>query len=129
MITKHKVRNFKLKFSRMTTCFATIVALSCQLESITDEDVIRLVGLTPRQRLQRIPDCIPGAKDKIEEILEQYSWFLQMTSLSTDKLDEHFADKEKIRKAFEMANDYGDKMFQLLQLADEKYNIFRYLVI
>lgn len=129
VIAKHKVRNFKLKFSRMTTCFATITALSCQLESITDEDVIRLVGLTPRQRLERIPDCIPGTKDKIAEILTQYSWFLQMTSLPTDTLDEYFTDKKKIREAFERANDYGDQMFQLLQLADEKYNIFRYLVI
>ena len=129
LIIKHKVRNFKLKFSRMTTCFASIAALSSQSDSITHEKVIELVNLTPRQRLQKIPDCIPEAQEKVEELLELYSWFLKMSSLPPDKLNENFDDAGKKRKAFDKANQYGDKMFELLQLAGQKYDIFRYLVI
>ena len=124
-----KVKNFKLKFSRMTTCFATIASLACQIESITEENVIELVGLTPSERLLRIADFIPRAKSKIDEIVLQYEWFLMQTGLSEEELHSNFDNKEHRIKMFKKASIYGDKMFELLKIADEEYNFFRYLVI
>jgi predicted nucleotidyltransferase len=128
-VIKQKVKNFKLKYSRMTTCFATIALLSCQLKSIQENDVIDLVGLTPRERLQEVAKRIPSAKRKSKEILEGYTWFLRMTSLPTIELDKYFADERKRRMAFRRANSYGDKVFDLLKVVDHKYDTFRYLVI
>ena len=126
---KQKVKNFKLKISRMTTCFATIAALSCQLESITEKDVIEMVELTPRQRLQKISEFIPSSKSKIDELICEYEWFLEMTGLSTEKLHAHFENKEKRTIMFSRANKFGDMMYDLLNLVDGEYEIFRYLVI
>jgi predicted nucleotidyltransferase len=126
---KQRVRNFKLKFSRMTTCFATIASLSCQLGSVTEEEVNSLVQLTPRQRLQQVPNRLPESAKHVEELLESYTWFLEMTGLPTDELESHFSDEDKRRKVFEKANEYGDKMFRLLQAVDQNFQIFRYLVI
>ncbi len=126
---KQRVKNFKLKFSRMTTCFATIGYLSCQLESVTENDVNKLVQLTPRQRLQHIVTLYPKAEPKVAEILKGYSWFLGMTALPTNKLEQHFNDHAGRQDAFDRANAYGDKMFELLQLIDSEFHVFRYLVI
>ena len=126
---KQKVKNFKLKISRMTTCFATIAALSCQVESITEEDVIKLVELTPRQRLQKISDYLPSSTKAIDKILIEYKWFLEMTGLSTQNLHKHFDDKNQRAIMFERANNFGDLMYSLLKIVDKKYEIFRYLVI
>ena len=46
--TKQKVRNFKLKYSRLTTCFASIVALGSRSAPVTEDDVFNLTKLTPR---------------------------------------------------------------------------------
>ena len=126
---KQKVKNFKLKISRMTTCFATIASLSCQHKSITEEDVIEMVKLTPRQRLQKISDLVPSSKSNIEKIIYEYEWFLKMTGLSTKDLHKHFENKEKRTEMFERANKFGDMMYDLLTIVDGKYEIFRYLVI
>jgi hypothetical protein len=129
---KAKVKNFKLKFSRMTTCFASIAALGCHRVPVTEEQVMKLTKLTPQQRLQLVSEQSPEAKSSVEDVLNKYAWFLEMTGLPTDKLEEHFSDKQKRTEMFLKANDYGDSMFRLLLSLDqlqEQPRLLRYLVI
>ena len=126
---KQKVKNFKLKFSRMNTCFTMIAGLLCQKSIIDQELIYRLVKQTPMERLDIASSFIPEAGDLLDELREQYSWFLQLTGLPTIDLHERFNNDEFRHDAFEKANEYGDSMFQLLQLIDKKNNYLRYLVI
>lgn len=130
---KHRVRNFKLKFSRMTTCFATISALGSYNTPVSEEQVIGLVHLTPRERLQDILSRIPQAELEIQNILDRYAWFLEMTALSTEELHKFFYDDKKRMEMFQKANDYGNSMFQLIRKLDESTEgnngLMRYLVI
>lgn len=131
---KQKVRNFKLKFSRMTTCFATISALGSYNAPVSEEQVIKLAGLTPRERLQGIISRTPKLEKEVEDVLGRYSWFLEMTGLSTEDLHAHFSDKSKRFDMFQKANDYGNSMFKLLQkldkaTGDDNNGLLRYLVI
>ena len=116
--TKQKVRNFKLKYSRMTTCFASIAALGSYLAPVTEQQIIDVTRLTPLQRLQSIPERIPSAAGPVREILDRYDWFLTMTGLPTPELEGHFSDKQKRTEMFQRANEYGDSMFKLLQAID-----------
>lgn len=116
---RHKVRNFKLKFSRMTTCFASIAALGSHQAPVTRQLVVELTKMTPRERLDSIPTRIPRAKPAVEKVLGGYAWFLEMTGLTTGELEGHFADKSKRTEMFQRANDYGDSMFALLQAIDQ----------
>lgn len=130
--TKQKVRNFKLKYSRMTTCFASIAALGSHLAPVTEQQVLELTRLTPRQRLQSITSRLPNTTEAVNEVLDRYGWFLEMTGLPTAELEEHFSDKEKRAEMFQRANQYGDSMFRLLQAidgTDEKFRLLRNLVI
>jgi predicted nucleotidyltransferase len=117
--THQKVRNFKLKYSRMTTCFASIAALGSYLAPVTEEQVLEMTKLTPRQRLQSITSRIPEATAAVNDVLNQYAWFLEMTGLPTSDLEAHFSDKQQRTEMFRKANEYGDSMFRLLQTIDQ----------
>jgi len=130
--TRQKVRNFKLKYSRMTTCFASIAALGSHNAPVSQEQVLELTKLTPRERLQSIPVRVPDAEDAVREALERYGWFLEMTGLKTDEIEERFSDKQKRTEMFQQANAYGDAMFQLLHIidaTDPRRRLLRTLVI
>ncbi len=131
--TKQKVRNFKLKFSRMTTCFASIAALGSYANPVMKRQVIRLTRLTPRERLEDIVARLPRTKTTVTNILKQYAWFLGMTGLRKDELEEYFRKPRNRSMINQKANDYGDSMFELLcKVSDSNNNInklLRYLAI
>ena len=112
--TKQKVRNFKLKYSRMTMCFATAAALGSHCFSVTEEQVFALTKLTPREQLQSIVDRIPTIAPLVEDILGRYAEFLELTGLPTTSLEAKFSDKQRRTEMFAGANEYGDAMFRLI---------------
>lgn len=131
--TKQKVKNFKLKFSRMTTCFASIASICSYTIPIREEQIIEQIRLTPRERLERIPMRMPNSEDAVQDVLNQYAFFLDKTGLATDKLESHFSDKQKRTEMFQVANRYGDSMYNLLRVLDncqnDDFKFIRYLVI
>ena len=130
--TKQKVRNFKLKYSRLTTCFASIVALGSRSAPVTEEDVFQLTKLTPRQRLESVKDHLPCVATTVDGVLEKYGWFLEMTGLPTSELESHFVNKQQRIEMFGMAHEYGDAVFTLLQQIDQSDNnskLLRFLVV
>ncbi len=130
---KQKVRNFKLKYSRMTTCFASIAALGCCDSPITKDQVIEITSLTPRERLQYITKHVKETISPVQKIFDEYCWFLEKTGLPVEELEDHFRDSENLKKMFERANLYGDLMFDLIKVLDNhnnnNNNLMRYLVI
>jgi predicted nucleotidyltransferase len=132
--TKQKVKNFKLKYSRMTTCFATVGALASFTEPIKEEDVFDLIQLTPQQRLLSIADRVPRVESEVERVLESYAWFLEQTAQTEEQLLAGFAEKELRQERFDKANSYGDLMFALIRgiarVNDEAgERLLRFLVI
>lgn len=112
---EQKVKNFKLKYSRMTTCFATVGALASFQTAITQDDVFELIQLTPQQRLATIADRVPVVSGQVEQVLESYAWFLEQTAQSKEDLLAGFADKPLRQERFNKANQYGDLMFQMIR--------------
>jgi predicted nucleotidyltransferase len=130
--TRQKVRNFKLKYSRMTTCFASIGALGSYQAPVAEEQVVALAKMTPRQRLESISIRVPAARSAVADVLGRYNWFLEMTGLSVGELEDRFSDKQKRTEMFREANEYGDAMYRLLQALDaanKRMKLLRYLVI
>jgi predicted nucleotidyltransferase len=127
---RQKVRNFKLKYSRMTTCFASIAVLGSHAPGLSQEDVIRFTTLTPRERILAVLDRVPEAKDVVKDLEEKYGWFLEMTGLPTEQLERTFEDKKQVHQMFQRAVEYGDAMYRLLQVVDQqRAGLLRTLVI
>jgi predicted nucleotidyltransferase len=130
--TEQKVRNFKLKYSRMTTCFASVAALGSYKAPVTEDQVLQLTRLTPRERLESVKHRIPGTGGLVDDLLARYSGFLELTALPTHELQARITDKELGPKLFDGATEYGDVMFQLLQMIDNttpQLRLIRTLVI
>jgi predicted nucleotidyltransferase len=133
--TKQKVKNFKLKFSRMTTCFATISALGSYDSPVNEEQIVELAQKTPRERLQVVVENIPETENAVTKVLTAYAWFIEQTGQSTDDLNSGFEDKASRADRFDRANSYGDAMYELLtvigvsQDVDQQNRLLRYLVI
>jgi predicted nucleotidyltransferase len=128
---KPRVRNFKLKFSRATTCFATICAIGSSPTPVTRENIRELVSITPRERLARVAENIPEARDLVDRILQDYAWFLEQTALATEDLDQLFVNGDSKREMFKRADSYAAKLFDLLKMIDAETNgqLLRALVV
>lgn len=115
---QQKVRNYKLKYSRMTTCFATVAALGSMESPVQLEHAKAIVSRTPRQRLEYVVERQPELQDAVQELIDGYSGFLTMTELPTVELQSHFRDKARKTELFREAENYGSAMFRLLQQLD-----------
>jgi predicted nucleotidyltransferase len=126
---RQQIKNFKLKFSRLLTCFATIGLLSTYDESIEPEDVVALCSLAPVDRLSQIADRRPKAHAVVTDAIALYSGFLDLTSRSSDELGAFFDEDTNRTQAFDNAKLFGDRMFDVLANIHMDQSRIRYLVI
>ena len=116
---EQRIKNFKLKFSRMTTCFATLAALGTMTGPVSEEDVFELVLLTPLDRLRRAATNLPECAELVDSVLAEYSWFIELTGLPKVDLYKRFAEESGRREMFARADAFGSTMFKLLTKIDE----------
>lgn len=126
---KQKVKNFKLKYSRLLTCFASVAYLSSFPEPMRPEDVSEMVSLTPLQRLKHAQSRMPSAAEAIEAATDQYVWFLRKTELPSAQLYEWFLNKDNRSVAFSKARSFGDTIFDVLREVASKNNYMRSIVL
>lgn len=126
---KQKIRNFKLKFSRLSTCFSSIAYLTALDIPVSKSSVIEMVGMTPSARLRSVAKMVPETSGSINAALTAYHWFLERTGTSESDLFAFFADEQRRTDAFGKASSFGDHMFDVLRQVDGRANSFRFLVI
>lgn len=92
-----KIKNLKLKYSRMLTCYSAIIQLLSTHSNngtVSPADVANLVSLTPTERLEDIRSNPALSKaeernhfeDLINYILDDYSKFLQLMHTPKEEL-------------------------------------------
>lgn len=113
-----RVKNFKLKFSRATTCFATICAIGSMRGPVAQNDIVNLVSTTPQERLMAVANNIPSTAGLVDALLADYEWFLEQTALPTRDLQALFAEPASKQAMFGRADAYGKKLYELLVAID-----------
>jgi hypothetical protein len=126
--TKQKIRNFKLGFSRMATCFAT-VSLLASYNNVDESDVLRMAKMPPLERLLELGERQPRIKSTLVRAIELYGWFLEKTALPTEKLFAYFEQKSGRIEAFGKVDAFGEAMYELLHITATEQKTLRYLVI
>jgi predicted nucleotidyltransferase len=127
---KSHLKNFKLKFSRLLTCFSMVACL-CDAEGADHPDkAILLVKQAPIDRLDVLTQK-HGLEDLWNEMKGLYDWFLlETTSRPTEVAEAWIAQKEIRREVFQKAETFGDMMHDLLgQVAHKSGRSLRYLVV
>ena len=130
---ERRLKNYKLKHSRLLTCYSALLYLLAVYETskvVTPEDAKSMMKLTPTQRLEWLRDHarMQEARPSIEKLLDQYEKFLVATNASEAELISRFLDKERRREYAQSESDFGDSMFGALNKIGQGGRFHRLLV-
>jgi hypothetical protein len=126
---KSHLKNFKLKFSRLLTCFSMVACLCDKDLSDHPDKAILLVKQTPFERLERLVDRY-HMEELWRQMKELYAWFLTQTDRKPEEAESWIADREVRDRVFPEAKKFGDLMFQLLcNVAKQSHMDLRWLVV
>jgi predicted nucleotidyltransferase len=131
---KRRLKNYKLKHSRLLTCYSALLyllVLFLRNKTVSPEDISGMVALTPTERLEWLclqSEVVP-ARPKLEELLALYEEFLVRTDASEDELVERFMDEAKRKEYFESASRFGDLVFEVLEAFGGGNRFHRLLVV
>ncbi len=126
---KAHLKNVKLKFSRLMTCYSMIVPILSSPGTITPEEVAALVRRTPIGRLLDVAQEHPALADTVRSVLSHYSWFLEQTGKPEDEALAWIARKPNRNRAFNKARDFGRSMFKLVTETASDTEKLRYLIV
>lgn len=112
------LKNYKLKVSRLATCFSMVLHLASEEPPVEPERVLELCALTPRERFEGLRGVgNEGAADGcIETLLSTYDAFLDQVQRRRPEVLEDFHDEEVRRARLAEAGNFGEKIFELLTL-------------
>lgn len=135
---KRRAKNFKLKFSRLLTCFSAVLGLQAEFAkngTVTEERALEILARSPLDRVSDIRDLHGGSVGRnVDVLLEMYEWFLNQTDFSKDELYRKMSDPDYYRESLKRARQFGDEMFELISaLAPAKgapgWRFLRYLTV
>jgi hypothetical protein len=109
------LKNYKLKVSRLATCFSMVANLSAEPVPVTVETVLELCRMTPAERFERLRPQGQIANELIDQLFEIYDAFLDSTRRDKDDLLAEFTDSSHREQALGDAKRYGDLIYKLLQ--------------
>lgn len=125
---KSALKNYKLKASRLTTCFSMVVHLASEEPPVTLERVFELCKLTPTERFAALRGRTSAADEVLDVIADLYGRFLDFVQRPDEELLADFAGAELRRAKLDEANAYGTQIFRLLTELVEPERL-RHLVV
>ncbi len=131
---KRRLKNYKLKHSRLLSCYSALVyllAIFRAKKTVHVEDAFKMVSLTPTTRLEwlKAQDDLSTAHSKVDLLLDRYESFLSATNASEGELVNRFLDPGKSGELIRSAQQFGDLMFDLLDSVGRGNKFFRLLVV
>jgi len=129
-----KLKNYKLKHSRMLTCYSALLYLLAVYKSrgcVVPSDALAMTKLTPTERLEWLRDqpSLHEARATIVKLLNQYDRFLETTHFNERELIVQFMNKDTSRRYMEAAHEFGDSMFKALTIIGSESKFHRLLVV
>lgn len=130
---RRKIKNYKLKHSRLLTCYSALLyllAVFTRNKTVGPNDAVSMIALTPTERLEWLATepHFAEAHPSITELLRAYEEFLSRTDESEGRLVERFMDKAQSSEFFKSASQLGNLVFEVLDKVGEK-NLFRRLLV
>jgi hypothetical protein len=131
---KGKLKNYKLKHSRLLTCYSALLYLLAvygSQQTVAPADVVAMIDMTPTERLEWLlsrPDRARAHKT-VSKLLDQYEHFLKTTNAGEEELVRRFMDKETSQSYMQDAYHFGDLVFEALTAIGDGKGFHRLLVV
>jgi len=131
---KGKLKNYKLKHSRLLTCYSALLCLLAVYRlqnTVSPTDATAMIGMTPTERLEWLlgQAHLAHAHPKISKLLEQYERFLEATNAEEPELVRRFLDKKTSQEYTAEAYTFGDLVFEVLTAIGGESRFHRLLVV
>lgn len=126
---KQKIKNLKLKFSRMLTCYGSICYIVDLNGNVDSGDLTDMISLTPLERLMKACEGREECGQHLERAITHYEWFLTVTDVSEEELQAKFDSKDFRTSAFEHASQFGDEVFAITNTIATSNNYLRFLLV
>jgi predicted nucleotidyltransferase len=131
---KGKLKNYKLRHSRLLTCFSTILLLLAiygRAKTVRPNDMVEMTKLTPIERLEALSRqrSVASARTVIRKLIDQYDVFLEKTNEPEAMMVLKFADREKRKELAGDAAQFGDLMFEAISTVGNGSQLHRMLLV
>ena len=131
---ERKIKNYKLKHSRMLTCYSAVLYLLFiygKRKTVTPLEAKTMVGLTPTARVEFVASEMRGSDlaTKLGDFLGKYERFLDVTNTSKEQLIKDFSDKSEAQKLRDEQSEFGDLAYTILYSIGHDNSLYRRLVI
>ncbi|RWK62854.1 hypothetical protein [Mesorhizobium sp.] len=128
---KKKVKNYKLKHSRILTCYSAIIYLLAVYKlngTVTPSDAFSMCSMTPIERLESVKNNGDLQKSHyiISKLIDMYEKFLDTTNQDGPLLEKQIQDNEGY-----MREDYrfGQEMFNAIGTIGDGGKFHRLIVV
>lgn len=123
--SRNKIKNLRLKFSRMLTCYSGIVylmAIYARDSRVQPDDVRAMIAISPTERLQAISTLDFGFGEDfsiqllefVDSALTNYSGFLELTHQGSRKSVKLYSENETLW--WERSYDFGHSLSAIIDL-------------
>jgi hypothetical protein len=129
---KRKLKNYKLKHSRLLTCYSALLYLLAEFTTKGTVDktaALAMTRLTPMERVTELATSSNGAVDSKAKVVACYEKFLVETDASEDELFERFMDSQRSGDYSNDARLMGDAVHDLLRFVGADSRFYRLLVV
>jgi predicted nucleotidyltransferase len=131
---KRKLKNFKLKHSRLLTCYSALLyllAIFGSNKSVRPEDAINMSQLSPTARLEWLlsRNELSDAHATVRGLLDHYENFLAATNYSESELIQRFLDGKEGKKLLQSANEFGNLTFTAIEQIGQRNAFHRVLLV
>lgn len=131
---KRRIKNYKLKHSRMLTCFSALIHMLDTYKinaTVLPQDAQRMVALTP---LERLEDVVSRSGDAdltkaINRALDCYDRFLETTAAGDKVLRQQFGDSEQVKALNAQSNAFGDALHDVIRHYGPANRFYRLLIV
>lgn len=133
-MAKKRLKNYKLKHSRLLTCYSALLYLLTVFsknKTVSPMDAKHMISLTPTARLEWLlnePHC-KKAHQAIRKLIKQYEAFLSKTDVPENDLVALFKDKQKRSRYFGSKYAFGNSVSEVLVIIGEGSLFYRLLVV
>lgn len=125
---KSALKNYKLKLSRMATCFSMVIHLASEDPPVLLDRVLELCGHTPLERFEDLRGRDAAADSTLDRLLATYHGFLGRVQRPEEEVLQDFRDPDRRRGLLEEASTFGTDIFELLAALAERERIRHLLV-
>jgi predicted nucleotidyltransferase len=126
---KSHLQNYKLKYSRLVTCFSMIIPILSIKGGVCKDQICEFVYMTPMDRLDHVAREKTKLKTLVADIKSEYEYFQDNMNKCEDEALSWISIKDNRDEVFDRARTFGRKVYNLASEAPDDQEKLRYLIV